>query len=318
MGAIINLALPFFGLILLGYIAARMLDIEEKGLAWLNALVVYLCVPALIFQTVANAPFEKLANWQFILATTLSTYLVYLTAFAVAVYVLGQEISRGAIQGAAASYGNVGYIGLPLCVTAFGPEATVPAALIFCFDSILQFTATPLIVAFGVRQQNQDVTMRQVGRQIVRTIFTHPFIVATLAGILASALSLDLPGAIDNLLEMLVGGAAPAALFALGVTLALRRFTAIGREFPVLVILKTIVHPVLVFILVGAIASVDVIWLHVALLMAALPTAANVFVLATQFRSYVEGASSTILVTTIVAAGTIPALLYLMESNLLP
>lgn len=318
MSVILNLALPFFGLILLGYIAAKLLNIEEKGLAWLNVLVIYFAVPALIFHTIANAPFESLTNWTFVLGTTLSTYIVFLLALVISVFMLRERVARGAIQGSAASFGNVGYMGLPLSVTAFGQEAAIPAALIFTFDCMLQFTLIPLIVAIAVRHEaGHGVSAGAVVRQILKLIFTHPFIIATLAGVAVSASGLHLPGAVDNLLRLLVNGAAPSALFALGVILALRKFAAIGAEFPIIVFLKVLIHPLLVLVILGSLPGLDPMWLHVALLMAALPTAANVFVLATQYRTYVEGASSTILVTTIMAAATIPVLLYLIDNGII-
>jgi predicted permease len=70
---VINLALPFFGLMLAGAVAARLFHIEERTGDRLNILVLYFALPAMIYRTVAGAPFEQLLNWQFILATSLST-----------------------------------------------------------------------------------------------------------------------------------------------------------------------------------------------------------------------------------------------------
>ncbi|MGF7161481.1 hypothetical protein FHS85_003116 [Rhodoligotrophos appendicifer] len=317
MTDVLNLSLPLFGLILLGYGAAHILRIEEKGLAWLNALIVYFAVPALIFRTVARAPFEELANLSFIAATTASTLIIYTAATVSALLIFKQRLQTAAIQGSAASYGNVGYMGLALSVTAFGTPAAVPAALIFCFDSVLQFTLTPLLIAIGVRHDHENVKFAAVAVRIAKSILLHPFIIATLAGIAASAARISLPGAVDNLLDLLVNAAAPAALFALGVTLALRHFAGIGREFPVIVLLKVIVHPLVAYAVVSTVVGLDPVWLYVAILMASLPTAANVFILATQYRLYVEGTSSAILVTTILTALTVPVLLYLAQHGLL-
>ena len=84
---ILNLALPFFGLILAGFIAAKVFKLPEDGLAWLNILIVYFALPALIFLTVAAAPFEKLIDWPFVLATTLATYFTFIVPFIISVYV---------------------------------------------------------------------------------------------------------------------------------------------------------------------------------------------------------------------------------------
>jgi malonate transporter and related proteins len=109
---------------------------------------------------------------------------------------------------------------------------------------------------------------------------------------------------------MMGRAAAPAALFALGITLARRRFAGMNPEFPVIVGLKMFAHPVIVLAALGLIGGFDPLWISVAVLMAALPTAASVYVFAEQYDAYLEGASSSILVTTLVSAVTVPALLY--------
>jgi hypothetical protein len=329
MITIINLAMPFFGLIVLGLIASRVFGKPGQDLYWLNIFVVYFALTALIFRTIAAAPFEQLIAWPFFTATTLATYLAFIIPLGVSMLVLGTGISRAAIQGMAASYGNIGYMGLPLAVAFFGSEAVVPAVLIFCFDNILQFTLTPMLVALGHSRARQ-LSAGRLSVHVVWSIITHPFIVATLLGGIASAVTflrpelaasvLDMPGVavIAQMLEILSRAAGPVALFALGVTVGMRRFAGIGTEFPMLVAFKLVVHPLLAYAMLTLVGGVDPLWLHVALMMAALPTAANVFVLASQYRTYIEGASSSILVSTLLSAFTIPVLIYAIKSGLIP
>lgn len=317
MASVVDLSLPLFGLILLGYAAARWLRIPESGLAWLNALILYFALPALIFRTIAKAPFAELANWSFIVATVSATFVIYAAMFAYSLFWGRERGSIAAIQASAASYGNVGYMGLALAITVFGPSAAVPATLIFCFDSMLHFTLTPLIIAVAVRHDHEDLSYRAVVLRIVKSIALHPFIMATAAGVAASASHFEAPKAIDNLLVLLMNTAAPSALFALGVTLALRRFASIGHEFPVIIAAKIILHPLAAFVAVSMIVGLDPTWRHVAVMMASLPTASNVFILATQYRAYVEGTSSVILITTLISALTVPLLLYMAQINLI-
>ena len=77
MASLLALVLPFFGLILLGYLAARFTPLRHAGadgLAWLNAYVLYLALPALFFTLISRTPIEELARFDFIavdLAATL-------------------------------------------------------------------------------------------------------------------------------------------------------------------------------------------------------------------------------------------------------
>jgi malonate transporter and related proteins len=313
---VINLALPFFGLMLAGAVAARLFHIEERTGDRLNVLVLYFALPAMIYRTVAGAPFEQLLNWQFILATSLSTLAIFAAAFAFAVWALRARIHVAGLQASAASYGNVGYMGLILSVVAFGEAAAVPAVLIFCFDMLIQFILVPLTGAIGTTAQGASRT--ELGSNIARSVLLHPFLVATVLGAVSAAIELQLPTALDSFLEMLARAAAPAALFALGITLARRRLAGMNPELPVIVGLKLFAHPVIVLTALGLIGGFDPLWISVAVLMAALPTAASVYVFAEQYDAWLEGASSSILVTTLVSAVTVPALLYVIEQGLLP
>ena len=313
---VVNLALPFFGLILAGALAARLFHIEERTGDRLNILVLYFALPAMIYRTVASAPFEQLLNWRFILATSLSTFLIFAAAFAFALVVVRAPAHVAGVQASAASYGNIGYMGLILSVVAFGEAAAVPAILIFCFDIALQFALVPIAGALGTAAH--DATRRELVGSIARSVLLHPFFVATAAGAASASIGLQLPTALDAFLEMMARAAAPAALFALGITLSKRHFAGVGAEFRVIVGLKMFAHPLIVLAVLSLIGGFDPLWVSVAVLMAALPTAASVYIFAEQYDAYVEGASSSILVTTLISAVTVPALLHLIEQGVLP
>lgn len=315
MAAILDLALPFFGLVALGVAAARIWSVGEAGLQWLNIFLIWFALPALIFLVVAAAPFEKLIDWPYIAATTSATVVAFLAVFLISWRLLGFAFKVAALQGTAASYGNVGYMGLPLAVAFFGPEAAVPAALVFCFDCTAQFTLTAFLATLG-HERNEEAHWGEIALRIVKQVFGHPFIVATILGGIASALSFKAPGALGTILTMLMNSAGPVALFALGVTVGARQFGGIGREMPLVAGMKTLVQPLLAFAALSFfVPGLDPLWRDVALMMAALPTASNAFILASQYKAYIEGSSTAVLITTIVSAITIPLLIYVIQQS---
>lgn len=314
---ILNLAMPFFGLILLGVVASKLWRFGEEGLQWLNTFLIYFALPALIFLVVARAPFDQLLNWPYVSATTAVTVLAFIATVAASRLLLGTPLKTAALQGTAGSYGNVGYMGLPLSVAFFGPAAVVPAALVFCFDCTVQFVLTPFLVTLA-HERNEEAHWGAVALRILKQVATHPFIVATVLGVAASAFRVDLPGGIATILDMLMGSAGPTALFALGVTVGLRRFSGVGRDLPLVAGMKAVVQPLLAYLVVSRIPGVDPVWLHVAVMMAALPTASNAFILASQYKTYVEGASTAVIVTTALSAVTVPLLIYLIRAGVLP
>jgi len=317
MSEIVNLALPFFALILLGVIAARQWQVGEQGLAWLNIFLVYFALPALIFLVVSAAPFEQLVNWPFVTATSAVTVIAFAAIVSLSRLLLGTELKTATLQGTSGSYGNVGYMGLPLSVAFFGPEAAVPAALIFCFDCAIQFVMTAFLATLA-HEREEEAHWRDVGLRIVKQVSTHPFILATAAGVIGSALAFRPPGGLGVILTMLMNAAGPTALFALGVTVGMRRFSGVGPDLVLVTSMKVFVQPVLALLVVGMVPGTPPMWLHVAVMMAALPTASNAFILASQYRSYVEGASTAVIVTTALSALTIPLIVYAIEAGALP
>jgi predicted permease len=317
MSEIINLALPFFALILLGVIAARRWHVGEHGLAGLNIFLVYFALPALIFLVVSAAPFEQLVNWPFITATSTVTVLSFAAIVSVSRALLRTDLKTATLQGTAGSYGNVGYMGLPLSVAFFGPEAAVPAALIFCFDCAIQFVMTAFLATLA-HEDNEEAHWAALAWRIVKQVATHPFILATAAGVIGSALEVRPPGALGTILTMLMNAAGPTALFALGVTVGMRRFAGLGPDLVLVTAVKVFVQPVLAFLVVGMVPGTPPMWLHVAVMMAALPTASNAFILASQYRAYVEGASTAVIVTTALSALTIPLIVYAIGAGALP
>ena len=104
----------------------------------------------------------------------------------------------------------------------------------------------------------------------------------------------------------------------MGVTLALRPLKRVPKELGFIAALKLVVHPVLCYVILSAIGDFQPVWIYAAVLLAALPTATNVFVIAQQYGVWVERASASILVTTLLSVGTVTGLLYLITSGILP
>ncbi len=312
MFEIFNLAVPFFGLVALGALAARIWSTGEEGLAWLNIFLVYFALPALIFKVVADAPFEKLVSWPFVSATTAVTVAAFLGVYAAGRLFFRQGGRVAALMGTAGSYGNVGYMGLPLAVAFFGPQAAVPAALVFCFDCAAEFVLTPLLAALD-HEGGEGAHWGGIARRVVRQVFYHPFIIATIVGVIASGFAFKAPGALETIIDMLMRAAGPCALFALGATVAMRKFAGMGPELPLLVIVKTVLQPLAAYTALQLVPGLDPVWLHVGVMMAALPTASNAFIMASHAKAFVEGASTAVIVSTCVSAVTIPLIVYMLR-----
>jgi predicted permease len=312
---VIGLIIPLFGLIALGALMGRLKRLPLSELGWLNTFVVHLALPALFFILLSRTPIETLTRWDFVLTNVGITFVILALTFGLALAATRGRIDESAVQALAAGYGNIGYMGPGLAILVFGTEAAVPVALIFCFENIMHFTLAPALMALAGKQAKPPWRVAlDVGRQIV----THPFIVATALGVAAAATGLALPGPVDRLIDYLAQAAAPCALFAMGVTLALRPLERIPPALGYIVPIKLMVHPALMLAGLTLMGPFDPVWTATAVLLASLPTATNVFVIAQQYGVWVERASASILATTVVSAATVSLLLYAMAEGLLP
>ncbi|MBB5045661.1 hypothetical protein HNR60_000396 [Rhodopseudomonas rhenobacensis] len=309
---VLNLALPYFGLIFVGFACGRWKRLPENGLAWMNFFLLYVSLPALFFRIMSRTPFEELNNLPFVVATTLGTSCVFLLSGAAGRWIGGLSLRETTIAALAGGYGNIGYMGPGLALAVLGPKAAVPTALIFCFDSILLFSIVPLLMA--LTGTDRGPLLSTIG-MVLRAIVFHPLIVAAYCGALAAALHLPVPVAVDNTLQFLQNAAAPVALFVLGVTVALRPFGRVPWEIPGVVAIKLVLHPLIAASLMIAIGPFPPEWAVTAVLMASLPPALNVFVIARQYDSWVEPASVAVLTGTFISVLTLTSVMWLIKTG---
>ena len=315
MSDVIGLVLPFFGLIFIGFVVARITREPLEALGWMNTFIIYVALPALFFQLLAKTPFERLTEWGFILGSVASTYIVFTIMFAGSLLFSGGGIAEATIKALSAAYGNIGYMGPGLALLAFGEEAAVPVALIFCFENIVHFAVAPMMMALA---GDDDSTAAQLVAGVVRRIVLHPFIIATAFGVAAAYVGLRPPLPVERLLSYLSAAAAPCALFAMGVTLALRPLRRVPVEMAPIAILKLVIHPMLCYVVLSWIGDFSPVWTFSAVLLAALPTATNVFVIAQQYNVWLQRASASILITTCLSVATVTAWLIAIRSGVLP
>lgn len=315
MTDIISLLLPFFGLILIGYIAAKVTKQPAEALGWLNTFIIYAALPALFFKLVSRTPVEDLTRIDFIATDLAATYFIFVLIYIVGRRIRKNRMDESTIQAFAGAYGNIGYMGPGLALLAFGESAAVPVALIVCVENAMHFIVAPAMMAAAGDDQRPR---GQIAADIVRKVSLHPFILSTAAGFLAAALHFDQPPALRQLVDYLAQAAAPCALFAMGVTLALRPLKRVPAEIGYIVPAKLIVHPLVVYAALTFVGGFEPVWIYAAMLLASLPTATNVFVIGQQYHVWQERASATILITTALSVMTVSLFLIAIKSGFLP
>jgi malonate transporter len=307
---ILNTALPFFALIFCGYGAGRFRLLTEASIAGVNAFVFYFALPTFLFNLIATAQLKNILNAPFVAAYLSAGFSVFVVAALLGRLLFKVGPGEAALQGSAAVLGNTGYMGLPLVVAVFGEAAAIPLVLGLTLEVTL---IIPFTIAL-VEATKGSGGWSRVPRSVTGALARNPLIVAIFAGALISAIGLGLPTPVENFTDLLGGTAGPCALFALGATLAGRSLSAGLGEVSYMTSFKLFVHPSAMW-LTTQLFDVTSLWATVAVLAAALPVAANVFILARQYDTYVDRISSAILLSTVVSVVTVSTLLAVIDSG---
>ena len=310
MSGVLNLTIPFFALVFLGYFFRSRGFLDGGASSVLTRFAFFVALPPFMFIKVSAANAMDILNWGFVWRYELSTLIIFVGGALLAMVLFRMPKAEAGILGLNCAYPNFGYIGVPLSIMAFGDMAALPVALILLADHVVLLGLTAIFVS------NSEKGRLQAMLAVLMTMARNPLLISVFAGIGFSSFSgwsgFDLPVMLDRFLVMLAGAAAPVALFALGATLFGQKIRAAIPELTLITLFKLILHPVLVAILFLAIPDQPLMWIQVAILCACLPVASNVFVLADQYGFYAGRTATAILVTTILASVTVPLTLYIL------
>jgi predicted permease len=300
---------PFFALVLCGYLAARRGLLPLEAIPGLNSFVLYFALPCMLYRFGASTPIAQLLD-----ASVFFTWLVcalVMVGFAVTVSLnrrIGwNDASFGALV---AAFPNTGFMGVPLIVALLGPVAAGPTIVTIVVDMVI---TTSLCIALSRLDGADEHGASKAVKNALKGVVANPMPWAILLGAVASAVSLQLPAPVAKTLGLLADSASPVALFTIGAVLARSQMlTAQGqaqalhwRDYLPVAVFKLFLHPLLV-LLVGASAiqlgvPLNPFALTVLVLIAALPSASNVSMLAERFGADNGRIARIILVTTAAA-----------------
>jgi predicted permease len=320
MEIIFTVALPIFALIFVGFGAGLWRLLSPEGIAGLNAFVYAFALPVMLFDKLSATPVSRLLDGPFIAGYLLADCAVYAAAYALARRGLKTPPALAAQQAMGATYGNTGYMGLPIVQAAAGRAATIPMAVCMTLDLFLLMPLTMVLVstAEGGRTDWRRALLSAVGG-----LFSNPMVVGIVLGVAVSAVGLPLPATVRTFTALLGGAAGPCALFAIGATLAGQPRNPRVREAPALPegslpevglmsVFKLVVHPLAMWGVLAGVFSVDPLWVAAAVLAASLPVASTVYVVAGRYGTYLPQVSSAILVSTAASVVTVSIVLTLL------
>lgn len=310
MHVIIDTALPFFALILCGYIAVRGRFLDAAAARGLNAFVFWMALPALLLVRVAESALPDLLDWRVLTAFYGVNACLFALTFAIGRRVWRDPAGTAGVRALGVIWGNYGYLGLPLLTAALGAQAALPTVAVITCDILLPASLT---VALLEGQRSGAVDRLAALKEALGGVARNPLVVAVVLGAALSSAALPLPTAAVNFLSVLGGAAGPCALVALGASLALSPSGGVRADVSLLVALKLLVNPLLVWLAASLLLPGEPEKRAAITLLAAMPTAASVFVIAQRYDTWVLRASTSVLLTHLGSVVTLGVLLYLLS-----
>ncbi|MEP0522314.1 MAG: AEC family transporter [Hyphomicrobiales bacterium] len=304
--SILELTIPFFAVVGLGYAAAKTKMIDAGSAGAINVFVFYFAMPALVIGTLARQEITAILDWRFLggwLAAALTLFALGMLAARIFFNANRREM---ALFGQGSAIANIGFLAIPIAGATFGAEGVRLSAAALIIDLMIMIPLSIMII--------ESSGGGNIGASVKRALFgaiRNPFAVAILVGVALSASGLGLPGAAATFSNFLGSAAAPTALFALGMSLSQRSLGEDIKPVVTLSVLKLFVHPAVtavVLYFVGLPTSLVII----GTVIAAMPVAQNVYVLAEHYGTMVRRASAAILLSTVAAILTISLMLYLL------
>lgn len=316
---ILLVTFPFFALVFAGFVAARRGMLPLDAIPGLNGFVLYFALPCLLYRFGSTTPIATLLD-----GSVLGVYVLcglVMVAFAVAMS-LNQRIrwndaSMGALV---AAFPNTGFMGVPLLAALLGPQAAGTAILTILVDMVVTSSLCIALSRLDEAGGSGGQAMLHAGKRALRGVVANPMPWSIILGAAASACAFTLPKPVEQTVWLLADAASPVALFTIGAVLARAQMQSnhpmpLSDYVPV-VLMKLLLHPLLVLAVGSAAIQLGVpltpAALTVMVLVAALPSASNVSLLAERFGADNGRIARIILVSTAAAFLTFSAAVSLM------
>ncbi|MGJ9458738.1 AEC family transporter [Oceanobacillus sp. CF4.6] len=321
MFVLFQVVIPIFAIILCGFLAGRLSLLPLNGVQSLNYFVYYFALPALLFSSLSTAPVDQITNWNFILTNLCIIISCFVLTIILFKFIFKKKFPELSMYGMITTYGNTGFLGIPLLIAAFGQEAAVPAAIVtFIYDLTI---VTLVIVSFEIakvmnKKHDEQEKILPLFGLIVKSVVLNPINASLLLGIIVAISQIPIPPSVYVFTEVLGPAAGPTALFALGLGLSSERNVFKNKhyylsEFIVLLSLKLIILPLLAILFVYYIFPVeDNLWAVSVVILSALPTGAIVYVFAEKYNTLVKQVPLYTLATTVISIITISIFLVVM------
>jgi predicted permease len=316
LSAIVFTILPVFAVALAGWILSRARLISEDGIKGFGNVTFYLFVPALLFRAMRTVHLESL-DLRPVFAYFSGALVVFALSMIVARRWLQRSSRHAAVTGLAVTFSNTVLLGIPLVKLAFGDPGLVILLMLISMHALILYSTATLALEFGDalgEKKGEGVATRllSLGEPLRNTILS-PVILPIVAGLAWGLLRLPLPDSIDAPLALLGTASGPCSLVLLRATLANYGIREFWREAAVLMLLKNIGYPLLIWAISRYAFGLDGLALAIVTVTAALPMGANVFLFAQRYQVAQGEITAAVALSTLAGVVTLTVVLLLFS-----
>ena len=308
MQTVLSITIPFFSIIFLGTLLRARKIFNEQASKILTKFAFFVTLPPYVFLNIVKSTNTNIFQWDFIIRFEIITIFIMTFSFLISKFLFQYNNRKASLFSLNSSYPNYGFLGIPLCILAFGKEAAIPISMILFADTIVLLT----FITFFASNTNESKIYKNLFFILVNMI-KNPLLVAVIIGFIFIIFNISIYPLIYEVLNILSVAAPPTLLFALGIMLWNKVDIKFFQLITVITIFRLIIHPLLVFCVFYYFpSSISPLWINVAVLSSCLPVAATAFAMAGYYETFIKETSSSILVTTILSTISVSTILYLL------
>ena len=291
-----------------GFLLAQLKVLNAVSQRMLIRIAFFVASPALMITVLSRTDVSRLFSAN--LVASVGGVAIVSTIYILLARLVWRRTSSVTVIGTFASaYVNAGNLGLPIAAYVLG-DASLIAPMLLTQLLILQPLGL-VVLDLTTAPADDSASRRRRVWSILTRIVRNPLTVGSLLGLLLSVFRVPLPLLIAEPLNLIAGMAVPAMLLAYGVSLRLGPLPGSGEppvQIAVIVALKLIVQPVCAYLIARFGLGLSDAEVFAVTVIAALPTAQNVFTHAVRYHVGVLLARDTIFYSTILSVPVIFAL----------
>lgn len=304
---------PLVFIMLLGWLSGKIGYTRREDANVLATVVIRFALPFHLFIGALHTDPDKIKNLTFMAVLVVGLMGSYLLTLFISRFIFRHDIKTSAIQSLVCAFPDMAYFGAPVLAVLIGPEGFIGVLIGNIITSVIMIPLTIVLIRIG---DSRDSTLKALhpGAMVLQNLLNaarNPIVWIPVSGVLLSLAGVQIPHILSMPIEMVGKVSGGLSLFALGLlfygerpTLNLQIFTNIG--------IKNLIQPA-IMAAAGLAFGLSHTLLQQVVIIGATPSAIAAGMFALRSDTYIDTASSSILIGTAVGVLTEGIMIYFIS-----